>query len=91
MAHGYCILSCASGHILSPELAEGSKGVDPPKGPVLLNYGIEEARFTKPVYPGSTIQVKFTVKEKEGLLARDGEEGTEGGFAEGGGCGFGDS
>ena len=28
------------------------------------NYGIEEARFTKPVYPGSTIQVKFTVKEK---------------------------
>jgi len=38
--------------------------VDPPKGPVLLNYGIEEARFTKPVYPGSTIQVKFTVKEK---------------------------
>jgi len=38
--------------------------VDPPKGPVLLNNGIEEARFTKPVYPGSTIQVKFTVKEK---------------------------
>jgi len=40
-------------------------------GPVLLNYGIEEARFTKPVYPGSTChsgldpeQVKFTVKEK---------------------------
>jgi len=31
---------------------------------VLLNYGIEEARFTKPVYPGATIQVKFTVKEK---------------------------
>jgi len=31
---------------------------------VLLNYGIEEARFTKPVYPGSTIQVKYTVKEK---------------------------
>ena len=28
---------------------------------VLLNYGIEEARFTKPVYPGSTIQVKYTV------------------------------
>jgi len=27
-------------------------------------FGIEEARFTKPVYPGSTIQVKFTVKEK---------------------------
>jgi len=28
--------------------------VDPPKGPVLLNYGIEECRFLKPVYPGST-------------------------------------
>lgn len=40
--------------------------VDPPKGPVLLNYGIEECRFLKPVYPGSTChpgldpgQVKF--------------------------------
>jgi oxepin-CoA hydrolase/3-oxo-5,6-dehydrosuberyl-CoA semialdehyde dehydrogenase len=38
--------------------------VDPPKGPVLLNYGIEECRFLKPVYPGSTIQVKFTCREK---------------------------
>ena len=40
---------------------------------MLLNYDIDEARFTKPVYPGMTIQVRFTVKEKEGLLARDGE------------------
>ena len=38
--------------------------VDPKKGPVLLNYGIDEARFTKPVYPGMTIGVKLTVKEK---------------------------
>lgn len=38
--------------------------MDPKKGPVLLNYGIDEARFTKPVYPGMTIGVKFTVKEK---------------------------
>lgn len=53
VAHGYFILSRAAGLF-----------VDPPKGPVLLNYGIEEARFTKPVYPGATIQVKFTVKEK---------------------------
>jgi len=29
-----------------------------------LNYGIDEARFTKPVYAGSTIGVRFTVKEK---------------------------
>jgi len=43
----------------------------PPNRPVLLNYGIEEALVTKPVYPGSTChsgldpeQVKFTVKEK---------------------------
>ncbi len=36
----------------------------PEKGPVLLNYGIDEARFTKPVYPGATIGVKLTVKQK---------------------------
>ena len=29
-----------------------------------MNYGIEECRFVKPVYPGATIGVKFTVKEK---------------------------
>lgn len=38
---------------------------------MLLNYGIEEARFTKPVYPGSTIQVKFSVKEKVDQEKRD--------------------
>lgn len=53
VAHGYFILSKAAGLF-----------VDPKKGPVLLNYGIEEARFTKPVYPGATIGVRFTVKEK---------------------------
>ncbi len=53
VAHGYFILSKAAGLF-----------VDPKKGPVLLNYGLEEARFTKPVYPGATIGVKFTVKEK---------------------------
>jgi len=52
--HPALVLSRAAGHTLSPELVEGSKGVDPPKGPVLLNYGIEECRFLKPVYPGST-------------------------------------
>ena len=29
-----------------------------------MNYGIEECRFVKPVYPGATIGVKFTAKEK---------------------------
>jgi oxepin-CoA hydrolase/3-oxo-5,6-dehydrosuberyl-CoA semialdehyde dehydrogenase len=53
VAHGYFILSKAAGLF-----------VDPKKGPVLLNYGIDECRFTKPVYPGATIGVRFTCKEK---------------------------
>lgn len=53
VAHGYFILSKAAGLF-----------VDPKKGPVLLNYGIDECRFTKPVYAGTTIGVRFTVKEK---------------------------
>jgi oxepin-CoA hydrolase/3-oxo-5,6-dehydrosuberyl-CoA semialdehyde dehydrogenase len=55
VAHGYYILSKAAGMF-----------VDAKKGPVLLNYGIDECRFTKPVYPGTTIGVKLTVKEKIG-------------------------
>jgi oxepin-CoA hydrolase/3-oxo-5,6-dehydrosuberyl-CoA semialdehyde dehydrogenase len=31
---------------------------------VLLNYGIDELRFTKPVYPGAEIHIRFTCKEK---------------------------
>jgi oxepin-CoA hydrolase/3-oxo-5,6-dehydrosuberyl-CoA semialdehyde dehydrogenase len=38
--------------------------VDAAKGPVLLNYGLEECRFMKPVYAGSTIGVQLTCKEK---------------------------
>jgi oxepin-CoA hydrolase/3-oxo-5,6-dehydrosuberyl-CoA semialdehyde dehydrogenase len=53
VAHGYFILSKAAGLF-----------VEAKKGPVLLNYGIDECRFTKPVYPGATIGVKLTVKEK---------------------------
>jgi oxepin-CoA hydrolase/3-oxo-5,6-dehydrosuberyl-CoA semialdehyde dehydrogenase len=53
VAHGYYLLSKAAGLF-----------VDPKKGPVLLNYGVEEARFTKPVYPGATVGVRLTVKEK---------------------------
>jgi oxepin-CoA hydrolase/3-oxo-5,6-dehydrosuberyl-CoA semialdehyde dehydrogenase len=53
VAHGYFVLSKAAGLF-----------VDAKKGPVLLNYGIDECRFTKPVYPGTTIGVKLTVKEK---------------------------
>lgn len=53
VAHGYFVLSKAAGLF-----------VDAKKGPVLLNYGLEDCRFTKPVYPGATIGVRFTCKEK---------------------------
>lgn len=54
VAHGYLIMSLAAGLFVSSY----------EKNPVLLNYGIDELRFTKPVYPGSEIQVRFTCKEK---------------------------
>ncbi len=60
VAHGYFILSKAAGLF-----------VDPRKGPVLLNYGLDECRFVKPVYPGKTIGVKFTCKEKISQEKRD--------------------
>ncbi len=63
VAHGYFILSKAAGLF-----------VDAKKGPVLLNYGIDEARFTKPVYPGMTIGVKLTVKEKTAQEKRTPDE-----------------
>jgi oxepin-CoA hydrolase / 3-oxo-5,6-dehydrosuberyl-CoA semialdehyde dehydrogenase len=53
VAHGYFILSAAAGLF-----------VDAAKGPVLLNYGIDECRFLKPVYIETTIGVHFTCKEK---------------------------
>ncbi|WP_207491576.1 phenylacetic acid degradation bifunctional protein PaaZ [Aridibaculum aurantiacum] len=63
VAHGYFIMSAAAGLF-----------VDAKKGPVLLNYGIDELRFTKPVYAGSTIGVKLTVKEKIDQEKREPEE-----------------
>lgn len=53
VAHGYFILSAAAGLF-----------VDAKKGPVLLNYGLEECRFLKPVYAGTTIGVRLTCKQK---------------------------
>ncbi len=53
VAHGYWVLAKAAGLF-----------VEARKGPVLLNYGLEDCRFTKPVYPDMTIGVKLTVKEK---------------------------
>ncbi len=54
VAHGYFVMSIAAGLFV-----DGSE-----KGPVLLNYGIDELRFTKPVYPGAEIYIRFTCKEK---------------------------
>lgn len=54
VAHGYFIMSVAAGLFVdSYEI-----------NPVLLNYGIDELRFTKPVYPGTSVYVRFTCKEK---------------------------
>ena len=53
VAHGYFIVSAAAGLFVEPSL-----------GPVMANYGLENLRFTKPVYPGDTIQVRLTVKQK---------------------------
>lgn len=54
VAHGYFIMSIAAGLFVdSYEL-----------NPVLLNYGIDELRFTKPVYPGAEVYIRFTCKEK---------------------------
>ena len=67
VAHGYFILSAAAGLF-----------VDAKKGPVLLNYGLEECRFVKPVYAGATIGVRFTVKQKVNQEKRSEEEVSKG-------------
>ncbi|MFS8082135.1 MAG: phenylacetic acid degradation bifunctional protein PaaZ, partial [Ginsengibacter sp.] len=54
VAHGYFIMSAAAGLFVDSY----------EKNPVLLNYGIDELRFTKPVYPGAEIFIQFTCKEK---------------------------
>lgn len=53
VAHGSFIVSAAAGLF-----------VDPAPGPVLANYGLENLRFVKPVYPGDTIHVRLTCKQK---------------------------
>ncbi|MEI7736569.1 MAG: phenylacetic acid degradation bifunctional protein PaaZ, partial [Ferruginibacter sp.] len=50
VAHGYFIMSIAAGLFVDSY----------EKNPVLLNYGIDELRFTKPVYPGNEIHIRFT-------------------------------
>ena len=51
--HGYFVISAAAGLF-----------VDPAPGPVLANFGLENLRFIRPVYPGDTIRVRLTCKDK---------------------------
>jgi oxepin-CoA hydrolase/3-oxo-5,6-dehydrosuberyl-CoA semialdehyde dehydrogenase len=60
VAHGYLLLSWAAGLFVSPE-----------PGPVLANYGLETARFLKPVAAGDSIRVTLTAKK---ITARETDE-----------------
>jgi oxepin-CoA hydrolase/3-oxo-5,6-dehydrosuberyl-CoA semialdehyde dehydrogenase len=53
VAHGYFLIAAAAGLF-----------VDPPYGPVLGNYGLDNLRFVKPVKPGDRITVRLTCKQK---------------------------
>lgn len=53
VAHGYFIVSMAAGLFVYPD-----------EGPVLANYGLDDLRFTEPVYPGDDITIHFTCKQK---------------------------
>jgi len=64
VAHGYFVMSVAAGLFVDSY----------EKNPVLLNYGIDELRFTKPVYPGAEIYIRFTCKEK---IAQEKREDTD--------------
>jgi oxepin-CoA hydrolase/3-oxo-5,6-dehydrosuberyl-CoA semialdehyde dehydrogenase len=63
VAHGYFIVSAAAGLFVDPA----------PDSPVLANYGLEDLRFTKPVYIGDSIQVRLTVKRKTDKEDREGQ------------------
>ncbi|MFN5385656.1 MAG: phenylacetic acid degradation bifunctional protein PaaZ [Bacteroidota bacterium] len=62
VAHGYFVISAAAGLF-----------VDPKKGPVLANYGLDTLRFIKPVYVGDTIRVKLTCRCKTRKEDREGQ------------------
>jgi oxepin-CoA hydrolase / 3-oxo-5,6-dehydrosuberyl-CoA semialdehyde dehydrogenase len=62
VAHGYFVLSAAAGLF-----------VDPAPGPVLANYGLDNLRFVKPVYPGDTIRARLTCKQKTAKDTVDGQ------------------
>lgn len=62
VAHGYLLLAFAAGLF-----------VEPLRGPVLANYGLDNLRFLKPVEPGEAIKVRLTVKSKSPRNAEYGE------------------
>ena len=53
VAHGYYIVSIAAGLF-----------VDPAPGPVLANLGVDHLRFLTPVFPGDSLKVILTCKQK---------------------------
>lgn len=53
VAHGYFLVSMAAGLFVYPK-----------EGPVLANYGLDDLRFTEPVYPGDVITIQLTCKQK---------------------------
>lgn len=53
VAHGYLLLSFAAGLF-----------VEPKPGPVLANTGLDNLRFMTPAYPGDTVKVRLTCKQK---------------------------
>ena len=61
VAHGYFLNSAAAGLFVSSF----------EKNPVLLNYGIDDLRFVKPVYAGNSIYIRFTCKEKTAQETKD--------------------
>jgi len=63
VAHGYFIISAAAGLFVNPN-----------PGPVLANYGLDELRFTQPVYAGDTIYTKLTCKSKQEKEPREDEK-----------------
>jgi len=62
VAHGYFVIAAAAGLF-----------VDPKKGPVLANYGLDNLRFIQPVYVGDTIQVQLTCQRKTKKDFREGQ------------------
>ncbi len=60
VAHGYLLLSFAAGLF-----------VDPAPGPVLANVGLNDLKFSKPVYPGDTMHVRLVCKQRTARMNED--------------------